>query len=101
MIVLYILILLIIFLYSILIEPYHLIIKTVSVNVDGIRKNFDKIKIIHITDLHIKKIGYLEKKLINKINQLMPDILFVTGDFIKNNNGIEPCSEFFKNIKPK
>lgn len=84
-----------------LIEPYQLIIKTVSVNVDGIHKNFDKIKIIHITDLHIKKIGYLERKLIDKINQLMPDILFVTGDFIKNNDGIKHCAEVFRNINAK
>ena len=92
---------LLVFLYSAFIEPYRVGIKTVSINLNGRDGRLDDIKIIHITDLHIKKFGYLERILIDNINQLMPDLLFVTGDFIKNNNGIEPCAEFFKRIKPK
>lgn len=97
---LYILILLV-FIYSAFIEPYRISIKTVSVTGNEIYDRLDKIKIVHITDLHVKKFGYLENKMIDKINQLMPDILFVTGDFVKNNKGIGACAEIFKRIKPK
>ncbi|MEK6715214.1 MAG: metallophosphoesterase [Candidatus Omnitrophota bacterium] len=100
MIALYILILLV-FLYSLFIEPRHILIKEVSIAVDNIHNGLDKIKIIHITDLHIKKLGYLERKVVDRINQLSPDILFVTGDFIKNDAGIKHCAEMFKNINAK
>ena len=100
MIVFYFIIVLLL-LYSLLVEPYQIIIKNISVNINNKNDGLDKIKIIHITDLHVKKFGCLERKLIDKINQLMPDILFVTGDFIKNNNGIGACAEIFKRIKPR
>lgn len=39
-------------------------------------------KIVHISDLHNKKFGKDQKRLLNKIRKASPDIIVVTGDLI-------------------
>ncbi len=39
-----------------------------------------RIKIAHLSDLHSKPFG----KLLNKLNELKPDLIFITGDFIND-----------------
>lgn len=45
-------------------------------------KEFEKIKIVQISDLHNKEFGKDNIRLIRKIKQLKPDVIFLTGDFI-------------------
>lgn len=44
--------------------------------------SFDQFKIIHISDLHNKKFGNKQIKLLKKIKEENPDIIVVTGDII-------------------
>lgn len=43
---------------------------------------FKGYKIVHISDLHNKKFGKNQKRLLNKIRKASPDIIVVTGDLI-------------------
>ncbi len=61
-------------------------------------KNF---KLLHLSDLHIKKIGYREKKLISKVNQIEADLIVITGDFITRDGELEPCLDVLGSIKAK
>lgn len=66
-----------IFIYTFYIEPNNL-------ESTFYRKNFgssnQKIKVAHITDLHTKGLGPLERKLIAQINAQSVDAIFITGD---------------------
>lgn len=43
---------------------------------------FDGYKIVHLSDLHLKEFGKNNIKLLQKIDDLNPDVVFVTGDMI-------------------
>lgn len=45
-------------------------------------KEFDEYKIVHLTDLHNKSFGSEQKKLIEKVENAAPDVIFFTGDLI-------------------
>lgn len=43
---------------------------------------FDGLKVLHVSDLHNKQFGRNQKRIIDKIKDLSPDIIVVTGDII-------------------
>lgn len=58
-----------------------LIIKEYTVKSD-IPKNFDGLKVVHISDLHYGRTTFEKElnNLVNKVNMLKPDIVVLTGD---------------------
>jgi len=79
--------------WSIFVEPYLIKVEKVEIEIDTLPSSFDKIKIVQISDLHLKNIGKREKKLLKKIKEINPDFIFITGDFVdwrsKNLNSLE------------
>ena len=64
-----------------------------------IPKEFDGYNIVQISDLHSKLFGENNKKLIQKIKSLNPDIVVVTGDLIDGeNNNYNVALDFMKEI---
>ncbi len=49
---------------------------------DQLPKTFQGFKILHISDLHNKEFGIDQHKILEKIKNLNPDIIVVTGDLI-------------------
>lgn len=45
-------------------------------------EEFSGYKIVHISDLHNKRFGKNQKRLLNKIKDVSPDIIVITGDLI-------------------
>jgi predicted MPP superfamily phosphohydrolase len=56
-------------------------------------------KIIHLSDLHIKRYGSREKRLVKLLKSINADIIFITGDFISKNRGIKPCTDVINAFK--
>jgi predicted MPP superfamily phosphohydrolase len=57
-------------------------------------------RIIHLTDLHIARIGVLEKRALRKINNLDCDVIVITGDLLKHRvNDYEAAISFLSQIK--
>lgn len=50
--------------------------------------------IVHLSDLHIKKTGKKELTLSKQIKALDPDIIFLTGDYVKWNGNYEASLKF-------
>ncbi len=66
-------------------EPYGIEWTEFDLN----RDSSNKIKAIHLTDLHLRSIGAYHRSITKKINNEKPDVLFITGDTI-NHNGHFP-----------
>jgi predicted MPP superfamily phosphohydrolase len=56
------------------------------------------LKVGHLSDLHVKKIGKRENKLLEIMRQEKPDIIFLTGDLIGFKSPYESVEKFFKQI---
>ncbi len=61
----------------------------------------ERIKVIQLTDLHMKSLAYFHKSIAARINREQPDLLFFTGDSINNNRGLRVLEEFLKLIDQK
>ncbi|HSQ33664.1 MAG TPA: metallophosphoesterase, partial [Peptostreptococcaceae bacterium] len=47
-----------------------------------IPREFNNFKIVNISDLHNKSFGKNNKRLLDKIDNLKPDIVVITGDLV-------------------
>lgn len=60
---------------------------------------FDNYKILHLSDLHLKEFGKNNIKLLKKIDQINPNVIFITGDMIyKRESGFEVVYKLIKNL---
>jgi len=93
-------VLLVLFLfYSYFIEPNFLVIKKQTIVLDEKDSNLlSPIKIVHLSDFHCQKFSRREKSLIEKVNVIKPDFIFITGDFLDDSSNIESCQLFFKSL---
>ncbi|BCJ95068.1 phosphoesterase [Anaerocolumna cellulosilytica] len=58
-------------------------------------ESFDGLKIVQVSDLHNKSFGKHQEKLLLKIMDLEPDVIFVTGDLIDSNRiNVDTAMEF-------
>ena len=65
-------------------EPYWIRTEKVVIKDSALASVLSGIKMIQISDIHIgNSIGYRERQLIEKVNALNPDIIFITGDFFR------------------
>ena len=85
--------------YAYVIEPDRLTLEKVGIRLDlgnSNPKNADEtaMKIVHLSDFHFDTFGGREKKLIETVNEINPDYVFITGDFVDDFEKIKPCSEF-------
>lgn len=55
---------------------------TIKYSNDKLPKSFDNFTIIQVSDLHNKRFGKDQAKLLNKVKKENPDIILVTGDLI-------------------
>ncbi|WP_091869614.1 metallophosphoesterase [Pricia antarctica] len=58
----------------------------------------NKIKLIHLSDLHINSIKSFHKTMAERINNERPDALFVTGDSVNSKRGVPILDAFLSMI---
>ena len=85
------LIIVIITLYAHYVEPYNVKIKETDIYSPKFFRNSPGIKIVQISDVHMKRLTDYEKKVAAKINRLEPDIILLTGDFFSSVKQFEPA----------
>lgn len=65
-------------------------------------KNFDNLKIVHISDVHSRIFGENNELVIQKINKINPDIVIMSGDIIDDScDNVEEYIKYFKEIYSK
>lgn len=95
-----------IMMYSHYIEPKHVIVKEKKVTHSLIPDSFHGFKIVHISDIHYGTVLNEKQgqKIVQKINQIHPDIVVLTGDLLDKNIPLnekeqKALTNILKNIK--
>jgi uncharacterized protein len=52
------------------------------------------IKVVQISDLHLKNLNYQLKRLAKQINQLKPHLILITGDAVDKANNVALLNDF-------
>lgn len=76
------LLLLAIFVIYLIIEHMVIVIRRQEVQLSELPEEFDGMKILQISDLHHRKFGENQRKIVDKATALMPDIIVITGDLV-------------------
>jgi predicted MPP superfamily phosphohydrolase len=76
--------------YALFIEPNWLQVTRYEVD-SPLRKS---IKVAQLSELHIQKIGYLEKSVLRVLQHEKPDVIVITGDTVPNHGSMEKAGEF-------
>jgi predicted MPP superfamily phosphohydrolase len=67
-------------LYGLLIEPNQVGVRFVSIRDDFLGARLENKVVVQLSDLHISSIGKRERRVLAIVNELKPDIIFLTGD---------------------
>ena len=94
-----ILLLLILIGYSIWLEPYQIDVRHLYIKDAGIEKVLAGKTAVQLSDLHMNSIGRREEKILDIIEDLKPDLIFLTGDYVKWKGDYEPALTFFSRLK--
>ncbi len=67
--------------YGLYIEPFRLTVTEVRLEAPAFFPN-RPLRIVQLTDLHIERVTIREQAMLEKVNELQPDIIVLTGDYI-------------------
>ena len=74
------------FLVELYIDSNILEITNINIIDNEIPESFNDYKIMHLSDLHSKSFGEKNIDLINKVNEINPNIIVMTGDMVNSND---------------
>lgn len=80
-------------------EPFWIQIKEITVPDKTFSPFFNTYKTVFISDLHASKIGLRERLLINKINEISPDIILLAGDYVAWGGNYEKAFDLLSRLK--
>lgn len=86
--------------YAFSIEPNLLVVSRHRLNAET-ATNQDSLKIVQISDLHLKKFNHRTQQIIEQVNQLHPDIVVLTGDSIDKADQINGYDRFLSLLDRK
>jgi uncharacterized protein len=86
--------------YSAVYEPSDLQVVSHDVSIRGLPGRLDGLRAAQISDLHITTVGDVQTKAIEAIQNLKPDVLFVTGDFVDDATAIGATLELLSLASP-
>ncbi|HUU50413.1 MAG TPA: metallophosphoesterase [Nitrospinota bacterium] len=75
-------------------------VEKVDIPIEELPDKFEGLRIVHISDIHIKRFGKREKKIVKIINELNPSVLFITGDIVSR-DVLKEVEKFWWGIKTK
>lgn len=87
-IIVFILAILIFFVVYLYVQVNWISVTNETVHLGDLPEEFDNYKIVQLSDLHNKEFGGGNKRLVNEINKIKPDIIVITGDMLNNSQDI-------------
>lgn len=89
------------FVYGSCIEPNWIKIRQVRIDREYVNDALKGKKIILLSDLHLSGFGKTEIKLLDRIDHINPDLIFLTGDYIKWKGSNRSALKFLSRLKAK
>ena len=74
---------LVVLLYALLIEPNRIEVSHVDIKDTALARALKGKTAVHVSDLHITQMGKREKEILKIMDELRPDLIFLTGDYVK------------------
>jgi len=85
--------------YSFFKEPFDIRLERKTIFLTKLPENFEGLKIIQISDLHSRRFGRKEKRVLEIMNQQKADFIFITGDINEaRKKNVGPCIEFWNKL---
>ena len=85
--------------YGVWVEPFRLEVRHLYIENDNLNKVLNGKTAIHLSDLHIAKIGKREKQVLQTVGEIDPDFIFLTGDYIHWKGDAAAAITFFSKLK--
>jgi len=87
--------------YGIFIEPYQIEIRHLWIGDLQPGKILEGNIAVHLSDLHVSEIGRREQKVLNILEEVEPDFIFLTGDYVSWRGEHEAALTFLSKLKAK
>jgi uncharacterized protein len=87
--------------YGFFIEPYDIEVHHLWINDSKFGATLKGMTVMHISDLHMGKPGAREKEVLKVIEDVKPDIIFLTGDYVKWDGDYEPALNYLSQLKAR
>ena len=84
-----------------LVEPNWPEVERVAIGCPRLIPFLGGLRILHLSDLHVRWIGFREEELIRKVSLLEPDIILISGDIVGKPESLDDTLEIVKKLKAK
>lgn len=75
-----------------IIEPLAVQTTHLTLAFDDLEADAPPVRIVHLTDIHIERLGPREAAVVRQVNALKPDLILITGDLINLSYLLEPTA---------
>jgi len=83
-----------------ILEPWCILLTVTNLDIFDSRITAGEvIKIVQLSDLHVNRYGLKEDRIISTIQNINPNIIVMTGDYIQSVRDIEPLEKFLQKIR--
>lgn len=72
-----------------------------TISLPNLPDGLQDLKVLHLSDLHFQSEVIPDPQVLNKILNIEPDLIVITGDLIEYDSGIEHCLKFISQLKHK
>jgi len=87
--------------YGIYFEPYQVEVRHLWFEDSQLEIPLEGRTVVHLSDLHIRRIGKRERKVLDILDELQPDLVFLTGDYVPWTGDYEAALAFLSKLKAK
>jgi len=88
-----------VFVYGRFIEPDRIRVTEIQIKNSFVSEGLKGKTIVHLSDLHLSGFGKPEIQILNRIDEIKPDLIFLTGDYIKWNGDNKAALKFLSRLK--
>ena len=75
-----------------IVEPGRLAMSELAIRSDRLAPGSAPLRVLHISDLHIERLGDREAKLLELARSAAPDIIVITGDYVNISYNVDPLT---------
>lgn len=81
-------------------EPGNIEVVRRSMNIPGLAPRLDGLTAVQVSDLHLVRTRDVHVKMIETVQTLRPDVVFVTGDLVDDRSAVGEVVDLLKNLSP-